>query len=244
MIYFLIPVYNESANIQGLSRGLGNVLPGKEKHFIFVNDGSSDDTVAMIETHFAGLAYTILNNEANAGPGFSFNAGFVHVLGITREKTDLVVTIEGDNTSDLSILPLMTALSEDWGFDLVLASVYAQGGGFSKTSFLRKIISITANQVLRTAFNIKVLTLSSFYRVYKLDLVRRLQEKHNPIVAERGFLCALELLLKSVRLNASIIEVPMILRSEARKGKSKMKVMKTSLRYISFLFRQFFFVGK
>ena len=53
---------------------------------------------------------------------------------------DKVVTVEGDNTSDLEILPVMLANSK-MGFGLVLASVYAQGGGFDKTSAFRKIIS-------------------------------------------------------------------------------------------------------
>jgi dolichol-phosphate mannosyltransferase len=240
MIYFLVPVYNESPNIAGLAAGLINVLPGKDKHIVFVNDGSTDDTSEKIEQYFLGSPYTLLVNQINSGPGFSFNVGFSHIIEVSKRENDLVVSIEGDNTSDLSILPLMMSLAETWNFDLVLASVYAQGGGFSKTSFLRKLISITANQIFRTVFDVKVLTLSSFYRVYKVDLLKKIGQRHPSIVSEKGFLCALELLLKAIGVGARVIEVPMMLKSENRKGKSKMKIVKTSLRYVAFLIRHLF----
>jgi hypothetical protein len=45
----------------------------------------------------------------------------------------------------------------------------------------------------------------------------------------------IEILLKAIREDAKIIEVPMILKSNVRKGKSKMKIWKTSWSYIKFL---------
>jgi hypothetical protein len=44
-----------------------------------------------------------------------------------------------------------------------------------------------------------------------------------------------EILLKAIRADAKIIEVPMHLDSSKRKGKSKMKTFKTSMSYIRFL---------
>ena len=45
-----------------------------------------------------------------------------------------------------------------------------------------------------------------------------------------------EILIKAIKLEAKIIEVPMLLNSENRKGKSKMKIFKTILSYLRFLF--------
>lgn len=45
----------------------------------------------------------------------------------------------------------------------------------------------------------------------------------------------LEVLLKAIKCNADIIEVPMILDSGNRIGKSRMKILKTSFEYIRFL---------
>ena len=121
------------------------------------------------------------------------------------------------------------------GFDLVLASVYAQGGGFEGTTFFRKFISTIANLIFRFFFDIKVLTLSSFYRLYSISLLRKIEANNDVIIAENGFLCMLEILLKAIRQKATIIEIPMRLHSAKRKGKSKMKIMKTSWEYFKFL---------
>jgi glycosyltransferase involved in cell wall biosynthesis len=235
MIYFLIPVFNESSNIEGLAQSLVNTLPERDKYFVIVNDASTDNTTDLVKKYFNGTKFTLLSNVQNSGPGFSFNEGFNYVLEKSNDQTDLIVTLEGDNTSDLSILPLMISLLKDWNFDLVLSSVYAQGGGFVKTSTFRKLISFVANQVLRSMFNISVLTLSSFYRTYKVSLIRSIKNNNVKIVSEKGFICAFELLLKSIEQGAKIIEVPMILQSHKRKGKSKMKIVKTSWAYLRFL---------
>jgi len=238
MLYFLIPVYNEALNIPELSINLRSVLPNLDKHFIFVNDCSTDNTNELIHEHFKADRFTVLTNLKNSGPGFSFNSGLEHILTISSSDEDCIVTLEGDNTSDLSILPVMYDLCSEWQFDLVLSSVYAQGGGFSQTSLFRKLISLVANQILRVFFDIKVLTLSSFYRVYKIGLINKVKSKHNTIITESGFICALELLIKSIRVEARIIEVPMILKSDKRRGKSKMKILKTSLEYLNFFRKQ------
>jgi hypothetical protein len=123
------------------------------------------------------------------------------------------------------------------GYDLVLASVYAQGGGFDKTSFLRKLISAIANFTYRFLFDIKVLTLSSFYRVYKISLLKKLERTYRGnIIKEMGFVSMLEILSKAIWNDATIIEVPMKLYSYKRAGKSKMKIVKTTFTYFRYLF--------
>jgi hypothetical protein len=43
--------------------------------------------------------------------------------------------------------------------------------------------------------------------------------------------------MKAINCNAKIIEVPMVLKSSKRKGKSKMKILKTIIDYIKFLIK-------
>ena len=81
--------------------------------------------------------------------------------------------------------------------------------------------------------------MSSFYRVYSLDLLKRVKNKFDNIIEEKGFICMLEVLLKSIKCNAKIIEVPMVLKSDKRVGKSKMKIFKTTISYLKFLFSNF-----
>jgi dolichol-phosphate mannosyltransferase len=236
-IYVLIPTYNEAQNIELLARNLFNTLPLKNTFFVFVDDCSSDDTLLLIGNHFnlyPNLA--IIEKKTNKGPGDSFNIGFNWILSHSKSDDDIIVTMEADNTSDIELLNKMISISL-LGYDLVLASVYAQGGGFSKTSFLRKFISFFANIIFRSIFNIKILTLSSFYRIYSISLLKNIESKYSIILSENGFICMLEILLKAISLNAKIIEVPMLLKSDLRKGKSKMKIIKTTGSYLKFLIK-------
>lgn len=241
MVYFLIPVFNEQKNIPLLSQNLKNCskIIKDDVYYVFVDDKSSDNTIELINNHFEKINYHIITKNKNAGPGDSFNLGFEWILNHCPDhdsNDNLVVTLEADNTSDLDILSIMISLAK-MKFDLVLASVYAQGGGFEKTSFVRILLSFTANLFFRAFFNIKILTLSSFYRVYRISLLKKIQQTNKKIVAEKGFISMLEILIKAIKLQANLIEVPMILQSSNRKGKSKMKLLQTSLSYLKFLFR-------
>ncbi len=239
MIFFLVPVYNEEENIPKLFESFARVSDKHEVTFVFVDDCSTDNSVNLINTLFENFRFKVITKQQNGGPGHSFNLGFDWILEHS-ESTDLVVTLEADGTSDLSILSTMITLSSEFGFDLVLSSVYAQGGGFQQTSFFRKTISFWANIMLRAIFNVKVLTLSSFYRISSVALLRRIKDRYSIIIEQPGFVCMFEMVLKSINVDARIIEVPMQLKSEARIGQSKMNVTKTSKEYLRFIYKHYF----
>lgn len=234
MTYFLIPVFNEEQNLVLLYENLTKASP-QSSFYVFSDDGSTDQSAKVIKTRFEGRQFVILGDGSNHGPGHAFQVGFDWILAHAQDS-DKVVTLEADNTSDLDILPVMLTLA-DLKYDMVLASPYAQGGGFSRTTWLRKILSFIANMILRLIFDIKVLTLSSFYRVYRVTLLKHVNDRFGVITGEEGFLCMLELLLKVISVRGQIIEVPMLLHSDKRAGKSKMKLIRTSLDYLRFLLR-------
>jgi dolichol-phosphate mannosyltransferase len=234
MLYVLIPTYNEEGNIPNLARELAPYAQRSDVHFVFSDDGSRDGTRALISAQFPQRT-TVLGDGINRGPGYAFAVGFAHILENAGDH-DLVVTMEADCTSDIRILPDMIAIA-GLGYDLVLASVYAQGGGFEKTTVLRKLLSATANFVFRFVFDLKVSTLSSFYRVYRIPALRKAHARWPALIQEPGFICMLELLLKLIRVDARVIEVPMVLASAKRVGRSNMKLTRTTLEYFRFLYR-------
>jgi len=234
MLYFVIPVYNEELNIEELSVSLNKIMPAELKFFVFVDDCSKDNSIEVIRSCFKGESLHIITKSENKGPGDSFNLGFEYLLSRELSNGDLVITVEADNTSDINILETMVSLSR-MEFDLVLASPYAQGGGFEDTTIWRRFLSFIANSLLRFVFDVKVLTLSSFYRIYKPDLIKKIKNKYGVVIKEPGFICMVEILIKAIRCKAEIIEVPMKLYSGKRKGKSKMKIFKTGMTYLKFL---------
>ncbi len=233
-VYFLIPIYNEALNIPQLYDELSCALPNDDCYFVFSDDGSADNSKALLQQHFKDLPHVVLGDGANRGPGYAFNLGFDWILAQDYTDTDIIVTLEADGTSDIRLLQEMISINR-LGYDMVLASVYAQGGGFEHTTFLRKLISAVANLLYRFIFGIKVQTLSSFYRVYSIGLLAKIKSKYGSIISETGFICMLEVLIKAVDTKARMIEVPMVLASSKRKGASKLKIFKTTMQYFRFL---------
>ena len=159
----------------------------------------------------------------------------MHYFLKQASQDDLLLTLEGDGTADLSSLPEMIKQIEN--ADLILASVYLEGGGFSKTSALRLMISHAANTLSRLWLGMPYRTLTSFYRLWRYPALNKLNKEFSPLIEARGFICQVELLYKSHLLKQRILEVPTRVYSERRKGASKMKLLKTALSHVSFLLK-------
>lgn len=222
---------NEAENIPRLVNSLQKWNEGMPEfifQFVFIDDGSTDNTSAVAKTFSEKINLTVLKHEVNKGPGAAFATGF-SFLSDKLSKEDLVVTMEGDNTSRPEVLKIMLGRVEREGAEVVLASPYAYGGGMTNTSFFRVLLSHVANGLMKILLNFKgINTFSSFYRLYTGETVLQLQKKYGAgIVETKGFECMVELLYKIILFEFSLSEVPMKLDTALRAGKSKMKVMRT-----------------
>ena len=237
MLIIIIPAYNEDKNIALLLENiaaLGSSLD--EYRIIVIDDGSRDKTVETVNLFDKKIPITIISHQINLGVGTVFRTGFEAALKYVK-SSDVIVTMEADNTSDLTILPEMLKKVRAHS-DLVLASCYAHGGKIEGTNLWRKILSWGANLLLVLAFPIPgVKTYSSFYRAYNAGFLRKAMEAYEGrLIEQPGFVCMVEVLVKLNRVNARIAEVPMVLRINKRKDASKMHVWRTVHDYISFIF--------
>ena len=235
MRWILVPTFNEEANLPNLALDLAPYTQRDDTWLVIADDGSTDRTRELVPQLFPGARTVVLGDRVNRGPGHAFAIGFDWILHRAADD-DLVITMEADCTSDIAILPRMLALTDE-GHDLVLASVYVQGGGFERTTWLRKLFSAAANSIYRSVFDLQVSTLSSFYRVHRVALLRKAAKQWPKLIEEPGFICMPELLIKLTRAGASVIEVPMVLASNKRIGPSRMQLTRTALHYVRFLWR-------
>lgn len=75
-ISFVIPVYNKADILPHLIRALAEQKPRPDAEYIFVDDASSDTSLAVLEQAAVALpAVTILRNPTNAGPSIRLNQG-------------------------------------------------------------------------------------------------------------------------------------------------------------------------
>ena len=147
--------------------------------------------------------------------------------------------MEGDNTSRSELVEQMLMRSRE-GYEMILASPYMYGGTVQNTSLLRTFLSYCANMFMRELLELHgILTMSSFFRLYRGSLIRRMQQIYGPQIVERpGFDCMVEFLMKAVYLRVSLSEVPMVLDTSRRVGKSKMKIMRTIYNLLTLTFRK------
>lgn len=239
-LYLLIPIYNEAQNIPKLFEDLRKIqqkLSQYQLEIILCDDGSQDNTKEITQQLAGSLSITLLGDGKNYGPGHAFADGFAWLSNRIKSQ-DLVVTMEGDNTSRVETLLAMIERLERESWDCVLASPYAYGGKITQTNFFRIFLSMTANLLVRFILKIPgIFTMSSFFRVYRGSLIQKLQQQFGSrILKENGFICMIELLQKMTSLSTTISEYPLVLDTSRRVGKSKMRITKTSLEYLKYLF--------
>jgi len=228
-VYFIIPAFNEAENLPGLLASLHAWLSARARggHLVIVDDGSTDET-AKLAREFDALPITLVQHPVNLGVHCVFRNGFDAVARLSPASDALIVTLEADNTSSLEILDKMLDRARE-GYQLVLASCYAPGGLVVGTTLYRTFLSWCANLILRAIPGMpRVYTFSSFYRAYQASFLMQLLEAyHERLIEMEGFVCVVEILLKSARFGARITEVPMSLDGTQRKGPSKMKTLRT-----------------
>lgn len=241
-LYAIIPVYNEAANLLTLIESLSvfnkKVTSEFNLQVIFVDDGSTDSTADAINMAAHPYIHVLLANPVNRGPGFAFGCAFEYLSSRIREH-DWVFTMEGDNTSTSETLEHMLVRRKE-GYDVVMASPYLYSGGFARVSLLRTIISHAGNTLVKIILRLRgIMTFSCFLRLYSGSTILKLQETFGPRIIEfPGFECMVELLAKSVYIQSRISEVEMVVNWGKRTGKSKMKIIKTSLGYLRLFMRR------
>lgn len=235
-LYIVVPVLNEAGNLERLFADFRQVTglfaTQYQVAIILVDDGSTDGTGQLAQTLAGELSFTLLRHELNQGPGRAFGTAFAH-LADKLQPDDWVLTIEGDNTSRQELLRQMFTRSQE-GYDVIFASVYMYGGKIINTSTYRLILSNIANTFVKEFLGIQgLLTVSSFFRLYHASVIQRLQAAYGPAILERvGFECMVEMTMKLVYLGINISEVPMILDTSLRVGRSKMKTLRTIRGYL------------
>jgi dolichol-phosphate mannosyltransferase len=238
-LYVVVPVLNEARNMSRFFDDLRNTkheIANIDVRVVLVDDGSSDGTAEIARTCARGLDLTVLSHPVNSGPGFAFGTAFAHLAELVRPG-DFVLTMEGDNTSRCDLIKAMLHRVQE-GHDAVFASPYMYGGGILNTRPLRVLLSHVANTVVKELLGVHgLLTVSSFFRLYRASSLRRLQACYgNRVIERRGFESMVELVMKMMYLRMSISELPMVLDTTRREGQSKLSIRRTSRGYLALLF--------
>jgi len=237
MIYFLLAAYNEQDNIAGVISDIGENYGDVPFKIILVDDGSTDETFAIAKNSalkFPGCL-AVIRHEKNSGLGAALKTGFDYLFKVIQPD-DIVLTLDADNTHPIYISKAMVEKTMG-GAGIVIASRFCKGGKEIGLSLFRKILSRLAARFFSVLFGYPGITdYTCGYRAYSGKL---LQELHNVfddrLITQTGFAAGTEILLKSLALKPKIEEVPLALRYDLKKGKSKIKIIKTAVAYLTLI---------
>ena len=231
MIFIIIPAFNEEKNIAELLSNINNLNLEEKIKVILVNDGSKDKTEEIAKFFINKMNLEIISHSFNQGVGDTFRDGLMHTEKQVGND-DIIAIIEGDNTSDLNLLPLMIKKIKD-RTDLVIASRYIKSGGYKNFPFKRFIGSWLVNLVLKSRFRIKGVTdYTIFYRVYRAKIIKQAFNKYGrDFIKTKSFASNLEILLKVKEFCLKVGESPFVYNYGLKQGNSKINILKTLWEY-------------
>ncbi|MCD6460897.1 glycosyltransferase family 2 protein [bacterium] len=236
-IYLMLPMYNEQEAIVALLDNIEQVRPSLKEPFsvVIVDDGSDDNSVPNIKKYMQKnplLPITLLRHTQNMGLGQAMRTGIYH-LAKKINHNDIVFTMDADNTHNPQYMPDMIK-KVDKENDIVIASRYCEGGEEKGLSMHRSFLSLGASGLLKICFRCKgVRDYTCGFRAYRGRVIKEAYDAWGEkLICENGFTCMAELLIKTHHFAKKVDEVPMILRYDLKCGASKMKVLRTIMRYM------------
>jgi dolichol-phosphate mannosyltransferase len=185
------------------------------------------------------MPITLLAHQVNMGLGEAMKTGFKH-LAETASGDDLVVTMDADNTHDPHlILKMKEKIDSGAGLDIVIASRYAEGGKEVGLELLRRILSRGASLLLQFFFNVEGASdYTCGFRMYRASIIKgSLHAYGESFIEEKSFVCMAEILIKAFYAGARIGEAPLVLRYDLKEGRSKMKKLRTIMKYARLMAR-------
>ena len=158
----IIPVYNESENIERVLRDWDNELTKFEiKYcFIIVNDGSKDNSVEIIRS----LNYDIiLLNKHNSGHGRSIRLGYD--FSVNHVKSNYILQIDSDGQCEPKYFKFFW--ENRFENDFVLGIRKNRGDGF-----FRKLTSKTSLYLTSTLTSLNLKDPNTPYRLFKYPTLK------------------------------------------------------------------------
>ena len=164
-ISVVIPMRNESLNIEGLLRELTSSLTsfGRSYEILAIDDGSTDDTFQqLVAAQAREPRLRVIRFRRNFGQTAGFAAGFAHARG------RYIVTSDGDRQNDPSDIPGMIQMLEQQDLDIVC--------GWRKdrkdTFINRRLPSMIANAIISFATGVKLHDYGCSLKVFRAEVVK------------------------------------------------------------------------
>jgi glycosyltransferase involved in cell wall biosynthesis len=206
-VSIVVPLLNEQATIEELHRGIVAAVEGAgiAAEVIFVDDGSTDDTMPLLERiHAADDRVRVISFKRNFGQHPAMHAGFA------RARGSIVVTMDGDLQNQPADIPkLVDAIRA--GADVASGKRIERRDAF----FLRKLPSRVINRMLARLTGAPISDFGCAFNAYRRDAVE-------PVLHRIGRQKFTKALVSSTGARVTEVE----LAHEAREDQSRYGMLK------------------
>jgi glycosyltransferase involved in cell wall biosynthesis len=199
----VVPLHNEERNIAELYVQTKTVMEsiGEDFEFVFVNDGSTDRTPALLrELADCDERVTLVHLARNYGRTEALVAGFEQAEG------DYIISMDGDLQHDPQDIPAFIEKLDE-GYDVVCGQRLQRPGD---SLLLKQIPSRIANTLMAKASGVSIHDFGGGFKALRADLIKQI-----PIYGE--FIRFIPALASAY--GARICEIPIHL-SERKHGRS------------------------
>jgi glycosyltransferase involved in cell wall biosynthesis len=226
----VLPVYNEGEHVEHVARQVLEFAGANPRyHFLFVSDGSKDETPGAIERAIrvasdrdAASRVRLIAYRANAGKGWAVSRGVQEAIG---EDDDLVIFTDGDLAYSLDHLPRLEAALAT--HDVAIGTRRDEGGQVGAHT-LRRWMGWTFNRIARLALGRSYTDTQAGLKGFRLGAARTIF----PALRVSNFSFDVELLYLAHRMGYSIEEVPAQVSSFHRHKSSNVNLLRDPLRML------------
>lgn len=161
----VIPVYNEAPGLRRLMDRLAPVMKGigKPYEIILVDDGSKDNSLAILKEFTVFPEIKVVELTKNYGQHAAVFAGFFVCSG------DIIITMDADLQNPPEEIPRLIQVMEDGDFDVV-GTIRKE----RKDSIFRKLPSKIINMVARRITRVQMTDWGCMLRAYRRTIVQRM----------------------------------------------------------------------
>lgn len=219
-IDFVMPVYNEGANVGRALEEIYAHVP-LAKRVLVVYDFDEDDTVPVVrelQARYPGLE--LVQN--------TIGRGILNAIrtGIATATAEVVIVTMADLSDDVAIVPRMVRLIRDEGYDIVCASRYMRGGRQIGGPRIKGLMSRIAGLSLHWLARLPTHDATNAFRAYRRSVLQAI-----PIESRGGFEYSLEITVKAFAAGCQITEVPSTWRDRSA-GQSRFKLLQWLPHYL------------
>ena len=193
-VSFLIPAYNEARTIAELIERV-SALPF-DKELIVVDDGSTDDTPAILERLSAGRDDLIVIRQSNGGKGAALRTGIPRITG------QIVVIQDADLEYDPAEVPTLIEPIERGLADVVYGSRLSCGRPQRAYLFWHMIGNRFLSLVTGLLYNTTLSDMETGYKAFRADILKSLDLQANDFAIEP------EITAKICKRKLRIYEIP------------------------------------